>query len=366
MMDSKRPIRMLILSIGSLVGHNLMQALNGRREHVFIIATNSIAHAANNFTADVAYLVPAAEREQDYQKAIERVIVAEQPDLVIPSRDDDVLALCRLKQRFSGKAVLLVGDLAAAETMNDKMRTAEFARQRGLPFAPTADSLDEARSFGATFGYPLIGKPRSGNGTRGVSILRSEAELARALAARPDLVVQPFLNLPAEGAELLRSFDAGLPFFFSFPERDVYYAQAIIGPDGRRPEPCATTSVLIAGQSIASERIDDQRLITLGEQYAAAMRDTGWVGPINVQAKRMPDGSYVPFELNARLSGGTATRAQAGYDELGMIVRLFLPGADLPAVPGKPTTLVQKLATTFPIPMEGLEELKGTGRWQRS
>ena len=27
---------------------------------------------------------------------------------------------------------------------------------------------------------------------------------------------------------------------------------------------------------------------------------------------------------------------------------------------------VQKLATTFPIPMEGLEELKGTGRWQRS
>jgi carbamoylphosphate synthase large subunit len=96
------------------------------------------------------------------------------------------------------------------------------------------------------------------------------------------------------------------------------------------------------------------------------MRDAGWVGPINVQAKRMPDGSYVPFELNARLSGGTATRAQTGYDELGMIVRMFLPGADLPAVPGKPTTLVQKLATTFPIPMEGLAHLKGTGRWEQS
>jgi hypothetical protein len=54
-----------------------------------------------------------------------------------------------------------------------------------------------------------------------------------------------------------------------------------------------------------------------------------------------------------------------GYDELGMIVRLFLPGADLPAIPGKATTLVQKLATTFPIPGESLEQLKQSGRWAR-
>ncbi len=144
---------MLILSIGSLVGHNLMQALAERREHVFIVATNSIPQVANNFAADVAYLVPRAEREQEHVDAIARIIAAEQPDLVIPSRDDDVLALGRLKQRFAGDAVLLVGSLAAAEIMNDKKRTAEFAESHGLPFAPTADEIGEAKRFGAKFGF---------------------------------------------------------------------------------------------------------------------------------------------------------------------------------------------------------------------
>jgi carbamoyl-phosphate synthase large subunit len=366
MTDGMPPIRMLILSIGSLVGHNLMQALAGRREHVFIVATNSIPHAANNFAADVAHVVPPAEREPEYVDAIARIIAAEQPDLVIPSRDDDVLALARLKQRFTGDAILLVGDLAAAEIMNDKKRTAEFAERHGLPFAPTADEIGEARRFGAKFGFPLIAKPRSGNGTRGVSVLRSEAELERAFALRSDLVVQPFLDLPAEAAQLLAPFDAGVPFFFSFPESGFYVAQMIIGPHGECVEPCGTNGVLIGGQSVVNQRVDDPRLIELGERYAAAMQAAGWIGPINIQAKRVPDGTYVPFELNARLSGGTAARAQMGYDELAMIVRMFLPGAHLPGMPSKPTNRVQKLQTTFPIPMDALDRLKQTGRWERT
>ena len=365
MTERKRPIRMLILSIGSLVGHNLMQALAERREHVFIIAANSIPHVANNFLADVAYLVPPAEREPEHVDAIARIIEVERPDLVIPSRDDDVLALARLKQRFAGDAVLLVGSLAAAEIMNDKKRTAEFAESHGLPFAPTTDEIGEAKRFGAKFGFPLIAKPRSGNGTRGVSVLRSDAELERAFALRSDLVVQPFLDLPVKAAQLLAPFEAGVPFFFSFPETGFYVAQMMIGPNGECPEPCGTSGVLVGGQSILNQRVEDRRLIELGERYGAAMRDAGWIGPLNIQAKRVPDGSYVPFELNARLSGGTAARAQMGYDELGMIVRLFLPGVDLPAIPGKATTLVQKLATTFPIPAASLEQLKQTGRWAR-
>jgi carbamoylphosphate synthase large subunit len=363
--EPSQPIKVLMLSIGSLVGHNLMQALAGRREQVWIVATNTIPEAANNFAADVAYRVPPAEREQEYGEAIERIIAAEKPDIVIPTRDDDVLALARLKPRYTGGAVLLVGSLAAAEIMNDKKRTAEFAEQQGLPFAPTADALDEARRFGAKFGYPLIAKPRSGNGSRGVRIVRSEAELERALAVRGDLVVQPFLDLPPEAAELLAPFDAGLPFFFSFPERGVYYAQMVIGPDGHCPEPYVITAVLVGGQSVGNHKVEDRRLIELGQRYAAAVRDQGWVGPINMQAKRMPDGSYVPFELNARLSGGTAARAQMGHDDIGIAIRMFLPGAHFPPLSNEPTSQVQKLPTTLPIPTAALEQLKQTGRWQR-
>jgi hypothetical protein len=195
--------------------------------------------------------------------------------------------------------------------------------------------------------------------------VRSEAELERALALRSDLVVQPFLDLPPEAEQLLAPFDAGLPFFFSFPERGLYVAQMIIGPDGECSKPCGTSGVLIGGQSVLNQRVEDRGLIELGERYGAAMRDEGWIGPLNIQAKPMGDGTFVPYELNARLSGGTAARAQMGHDDIGIAIRMFLPGAQFPPVSGEPTSQVQKLPTTPPIPTAALEQLKRTGRWER-
>src|SRR5207244_13378107 len=115
-------IRLLILSIGSLVAHNVLQALSDRREHVFVIGANSNPNAASNFRTEVSYLVPPAAREDDYVRAIERIIAQEAPDLVIPGRDDDILVLARMKPRFVAKPVLMVGSVAGAEIMDDKNR----------------------------------------------------------------------------------------------------------------------------------------------------------------------------------------------------------------------------------------------------
>jgi hypothetical protein len=361
-----RPIRLLILSIGSLAAQNIMQALAGRRQHAFVIGANSIADAAGNFTADVTYLVPPAGAGDAYPRAIERLIANERPDLVIPARDDDILVLARMRERMGPQPTLLVGSTAAAEIMNDKMLTAAFADRHRLPFAPTVDTLQDARGLADIHGFPLIGKPRCGNGARGVVILRSEAELEQAFELRPDLVVQPFLDLPPDGAALMAPFAAGLPFFFSFPERSQYTTQMLIAPDGVGSEIFACRNVQIGGQAVRNQRVDDRGLIDIGARYGEAISKEGWVGPVNIQAKRTADGEFVPFEMNGRFGGGTAARTQMGFDEVGTAIRSFLPGTDFPLLAGEVADVVQKTLTSFALPRGPANELKQAGHWRRS
>lgn len=360
-----RQVRILLLSIGSLAAHNVMQALAGRREHVLVVGANSVAEAAGNFAADVTYLVAPAQREDEYVGAIERLIADEKPDIVIPARDDDILVLARMHGRRGPKPALLVGSTAGAEIMDDKKKSADFAARHGLTFAPTADLLDDARALAAAHGFPLIGKPRCGNGARGVVILRSEEELARAFARRPDLVVQPFLDKPPDVAELMSRFDAGLPFFFSFPERSQYTTQIIVKPDGTTSAVFACRNVQVGGQALINERIDDRELTGLAEAYGAAMRREGWLGPINMQAKRGPDGKFFPFEMNGRFGGGTAARTLMGFDEVGIAIEAFVPGTRLPPPVVDPSHVVQKALTSSPVPSNAVQQLVSTGRWAR-
>jgi carbamoyl-phosphate synthase large subunit len=298
--------------------------------------------------------------------AIERIIAEQEPDLVIPGRDDDILVLARMKPLLAEKPVLMVGSVAGAEIMNDKKRTCEFAERHGLPFAPTVDAPEPALALAAAHGYPLIGKPRCGNGARGVTILRNEAELVRAFARRPDLVVQPFLDFPADGADLLGPFDAGLPFFFSFPERAQYLTHMIIGPDGSFSETSVIRNLQVGGQAIRTEKVEDEQLLDLARRYGEAMRREGWVGPVNTQSKRAADGRFVSFEMNGRFGGGTAARTQHGYDEVGIAIRAFLPGVQFPGFPEENCNVVLKSLTSFALPVRGLEQLRRTGKWERS
>lgn len=84
---------LFITSIGSLLGHNILDALEGRRRHLRIVGGNSVAEAGGNFRADRIHLLPEAAAGPAHLAALSKVIEAETPDLVLAGRDDDVSAL---------------------------------------------------------------------------------------------------------------------------------------------------------------------------------------------------------------------------------------------------------------------------------
>jgi carbamoylphosphate synthase large subunit len=71
----------------------------------------------------------------------------------------------------------------------DKPSMKQALREAGIPTAASAAvaSADEARTFAAGVGYPLIVKPRSGAGASGTTRVDSDAELDAALAGYGDI-----------------------------------------------------------------------------------------------------------------------------------------------------------------------------------
>ncbi|HZN24718.1 MAG TPA: hypothetical protein VFB75_10855 [Burkholderiales bacterium] len=364
--DGGKEIRFLLLSVGSLAAQKLIDALGVRRDECFLIGTNSIADAAGNFRCDAVHLAPPAAELEHYLQTIEALIESERPDIVIPTRDDDVLALAVLRERFKGtEPILLTGSVQAARFMRDKMETARFALRHDLPFAATVDHVRGALDLARSHGLPLIGKPRCGNASRGVVLLRTRDEIERAFEARPDLLAQPFLDPPPNMGELIAPITGGLPFFYSFPETRQYFLQIVIGPDGAISRGFATLSNQYCGHAIHTQGLDDPDLLELAHAYAVAAASEGWRGPLNVQLKRTRDGKPVPHELNGRFSGGTAARAHLGFDEISEVVNRFLPSVVFPSVRGSDVRIVQNYLHTRPIPSGALAVLRDHGTWRR-
>jgi hypothetical protein len=362
---SERKARLLLLTSGGSVAHNFLDALGARRDRCELIGANSVAEAASNFRFDSVYLIPPTSSGEQYIQRVVELIRETQPDLVIPCRDDDVLALAHIRERRACDALLLVGSLAAANMMNDKLETARFATRHGLPFASTAANASGALGLVEACGLPLVGKPRSGNASRGVVLLRSVAEIERAFSLRGDLIAQPYLDPPPDFEAAIAPFDAGLPVFFSVPGRQKYSVQTIIGPEGDFARIFGTFTPEPGSQPIDYWRRDDADLIELGENYARALSAEGWRGPLNVQLKRTPAGKPVPFELNGRFTGGTGPRALLGYDEVGEVFRRFLPWLVFEPVAPSSSDRVQNYLHGYPMPGDAVTALQELGTWSR-
>jgi hypothetical protein len=130
--------RLLILSAGSLLGQNILDALEPRRGRLEVLGADARADSGRLFRCDRVYLTPLIEEEEAFEQRLLEIAGLEQPDLIIPGRDHDILFLSRFSTRHPQWAARIpCGAYEAARIMQDKALSWEFARQQGLPFAET-------------------------------------------------------------------------------------------------------------------------------------------------------------------------------------------------------------------------------------
>jgi len=354
-------VRLLIMSVGSLVGTNVLECLEALgRDRFELTGLNSEAESANNFRMDVCYLSPRASDRAELLFLLDRVVHAHAPHLIIPTRDDDVVVLSQWAQgRPNARA--MVGSPTFAEIIRDKWASFQWANERQLPFARSAiDPLGAAR-LRQELGLPLIAKPRDGFGSNGVRMLVTEDHL-RAVLAAGNYIVQECLDPPRVlTAEDLR---LGMPFWFA-PVQVANPSTLCLLHESGYEYLAAWVSDARCGAALRTVLIDAPPLRQLAMDFAETAWREGWRGLLNVQTRVDSAGRYIPIELAGRFIGSTAALQALGVPVAAAVLRRFVPSFDLGATmhPAMHAAALKQVVT-YSVRPEWRRALEQRGIWR--
>jgi carbamoyl-phosphate synthase large subunit len=323
-------LKILIVSVGSLVGQNILETLNSKRKKMKVIGTDASPEAANLYRCDTAYLVPMTDEDPEiFKETLLEIISQEKPDLIIPARDHDAVVLSKLRISHPHLVKNIVcGDLESIRIMQDKWKSYQFSVHHGLPFVPSAISNPdtdhaEVKQLVNDYGFPLLVKPRAGYGSLGVYLIVDEDQLSNALNNQ-EVIVQQYLD-SGDNLKLLKKQieTQGIPLFISL-ESDKYSTQTFVKSDKSFTPFFCTIHKMVMGRSLEVIPFRDKEISNISERFAEAFAEQGWVGPLNIQFQKDPSGEYYAFEFNGRFTGATAARYFLGYDEINNTIQSML------------------------------------------
>lgn len=319
-------LKLLVLSVGTQVGQNVLATLQRRRGELELIATSSVSHEPSLFDWDAVYIAPeTASDPEAFERCLLDIMAREKIDLVIPCRDDDIVFLSALRERRSDLASrLLCGSADAGRVIADKWLSAEFCTRHDLPFAPSIASATahERAEFVHRNGFPLIAKPRRGYASQDVYLISNDAQFERTLS-REDWIVQKYLGDPRGVTEFLERIESrGIPLYHTFQGLKTSI-QALIAPDGSVAHVICTRNRSRMRRSKWVEIDRDPASQDIGTRCAQAFSLAGWRGPLNIQCQRDTDGALLIHEFNGRFTGATVDRWLLGFDEVGAAIEIF-------------------------------------------
>jgi carbamoyl-phosphate synthase large subunit len=278
------PVRVLVTGAGGPAAVSVLKSLRSDPS-VTLIAADMDPWAAG------LYLVPAAERAlipaglaAGFADALLQRCLAMRIDIVIPTVDSELRPLAAARARFAaaGTELLLAPDRALDLTL-DKLALARCCAD--VVRVPRTESL--AATDPASWAYPVIVKPRTGSGSRGISLVASARELG-AMDCAGEFLVQEYLPGQEYSIDVLA-------------DRSGHIIAAV--PRVREK--------VDSGVSVAGRTVRDPEL----EQFGTAVaRCTGLTYIANVQCRRDRLDRPALLEVNPRAPGALPLTVASGVD----------------------------------------------------
>jgi carbamoyl-phosphate synthase large subunit len=313
----ERPVRVLVTGVGGPAAVSVMKSL-GHDPTVELIAADMDPWAAGLYLVppDARTLIPPG-RDPGFAADVLARCVSMGVTIVIPTVDAELRPLDRARADFTGAGIdLLLAPGPALDVTLDKLALARCCS--GQVRVPRTECL--AQTDPASWAYPVIVKPRTGSGSRDISLAESGAALT-AMGASADFIAQEYLPGDEYSIDVLA--DAGGRVVASVPR------------DRTRVD---------SGVSVAGRTIHDAELERFGRAVATA---TGLTYVANVQCRRDLAGRPALLEVNPRFPGAMPLTVASGVDMPRMAVD-SLRGRPLPArADFRETAMVRYLEERF-------------------
>ncbi|WP_133742817.1 ATP-grasp domain-containing protein [Actinorugispora endophytica] len=257
-----------------------------RRQGYRVIATDIEANAPGLYLADRSHLVPPGDSDA-FVADLRDICAREGASAVIPLVDEELAGVSLLERE--GITVLLPR-LPFITTCLDKYVLMRRLAAAGIGVPSTRLASEPADGLA----FPLIVKPRSGRGSRGVSVCFSRLALDRLLATTSypvsDLIVQERIRGPE------------------------FTVSVVVWRDGEVQAVVPKEVILKQGVTrFAVTRRNEEVERTCRAVQSALRAD----GPFNVQLCLDEAGTPRVFEINPRFSSTASLTTAAGVDEIG-------------------------------------------------
>ncbi len=282
----------LLTGAGGAALPTLIDGLRAKGYRVVVVDAD--ANAAGLYLADRGYRIPFAT-DPAFVPAMRRICRAENVAALVPLVDEELLPTTQLATELD---IPLIGPQYAFTALClDKYVLMQRLTEVGIAVPDTR--LLAAGVRGMVF--PLILKPRTGRGSRGIKIVENQRELDAYLTS----------VCPDADATMVQHCVQGVEFTVS----------TVVWRDG-------------AVRAVVPKEIIDKRGITrlaVTRRHDAIDRLCRTIqqqlradGPFNVQLRLDANGAPLPFEINPRFSTTVTLTQAAGVDELGSLVDLAL------------------------------------------
>ena len=294
MIDKKiKQKSVLLTGAGGAAVPDLITMLESKRYRV--LTADMDKNAVGLYVADKGLLLPAGESDE-FLPALKEICYKENVDAIIPLVDEELEKACELEK--DGITVLLPKKNFISKCL-DKYILMKELKKNGIAVPNTQLATDDLKNIQ----YPIIVKPRTGRGSRGVVYISSKEKLDAYITDYKgnleDLLLQEYIDGTEYTVSVVVWRDSEVQAVIP---KEIIYKKGI-------------TRMAITRRN---KKID--QLCRVVQQCLRAD------GPFNVQLRLNDKGDPYIFEINPRFSTSISLTIAAGIDEINLLLEQALFG----------------------------------------
>jgi len=279
----EKPV-ILISAICGDIGYSAVRALCKAARK--IVGCDMKPYSPVPHHVDKFYAAPAATNTTNYMAFLKEIIIREKVGFFLPVSEPEIEVLNTRRKDIEALGVqVLLNKQNIIDTFLDKLKTVQYLESLNIEIPKTT----LLSNYDGSYGYPVIVKSRKSYGSK---------ELRKII----DLHDLEYVRKKDDGSLLIQECVGS--------DKEEYTTGVF--SDGNIVSSITFRRKLGFGSlSIEAFLADEPFLDDLAQRIA---KDTGLIGSINIQSRRVGD-VFILFEINPRLSSTLLFRKKFGFDD---------------------------------------------------